>query len=148
VEHWEAVVSELRHIFQYAPSEARRRTIKWDSWGMSLIVARFGVWEFLGLLLPSSAAGNYPCAKSPCSAIIALYIQRWQGCVMADRKQFEYVGTPDPELIRLLQETSDKPVSEAELREQRISFAYGNSLNSELITKDSVREASQRIRLL
>jgi hypothetical protein len=67
---------------------------------------------------------------------------------MADRKQFEYVGTPDPELIRLLQETSDKPVSEAELREQRISFAYGNSLNSELITKDSVREASQRIRLL
>jgi hypothetical protein len=80
--------------------------------------------------------------------MIALYIQLWQECFMADRKQFEHVGTPDPELICLLQETASKPVSEEELREQRISFAYGNALNSELITKDSVREASQRIRLL
>jgi len=66
---------------------------------------------------------------------------------MADRKQFENVGSPDPELIRLLDETRHTPVSEEELREQRISFAYGNALNSELITKDSVRQTSQHIRL-
>jgi hypothetical protein len=67
---------------------------------------------------------------------------------MGDRKQFENVGAPDPELIQLLDETREKIVTEAELREQRISFAYGNALNSELVTKDSVRQASEHIRLL
>jgi hypothetical protein len=67
---------------------------------------------------------------------------------MADRKQFENVGTPDPDLMRLLDEARDKVVSEEELREQRISFAYGNALHSERITKDSVRQASEHIRLL
>jgi hypothetical protein len=38
-------------------------------------------------------------------------------------------------------------VTDQELREQRISFAFGNSLNSDRITKDSVRRASQSIRL-
>ena len=66
---------------------------------------------------------------------------------MADRKQFENVGLPDPELVRLLEESRHKSVSEELGREQRISFAYGNALNSELIAKDSVRQASQRIRL-
>ena len=67
---------------------------------------------------------------------------------MADRKQFENVGAADPDLIRLLDETEKRIVTEAELREQRISFAYGNALNSELITKDGVRQASEHIRLL
>jgi hypothetical protein len=67
---------------------------------------------------------------------------------MADRKQFENVGTPDPELMRLLDETGTRDVTEEELREQRISFAYGNALNSELITKESVRQASKHVRLL
>jgi len=67
---------------------------------------------------------------------------------MADRKQFENVGTPDPELMHLLEETRHKPVSEEELREQRISFAFGNALNSDIITKESVRQASEHIRLL
>ncbi len=67
---------------------------------------------------------------------------------MADRKQFENVGAPDPDLMRLLDETREKVVTEDELREQRISFAYGNALHSELITKDSVRKVSQHIRLL
>jgi hypothetical protein len=67
---------------------------------------------------------------------------------MVDRKQFENVGVPDPELIRLLNETRETPVSEEDLREQRISFAYGNALNSECLTKDSVRKASEHIRLL
>jgi hypothetical protein len=67
---------------------------------------------------------------------------------MADRKQFENVKEPDVELMRLLGESRKKIVSEDELREQRISFAYGNApVDSKLITKDSVRAASRRIRL-
>jgi hypothetical protein len=66
---------------------------------------------------------------------------------MADRKQFENVPAPDAELVRLLKETDNKTVSEEELREQRVSFAFGNALGSESITKESVRHASQNLRL-
>ena len=67
---------------------------------------------------------------------------------MADRKQFERVPPVDPELTRLLNVSRSKSVTEEELREQRISFAFGNALHSECITKDSVRMASQHIKLL
>jgi hypothetical protein len=67
---------------------------------------------------------------------------------MADRKQFQNVTAPDPELMRLLDASRDNPVTEEELQEQRISFAFGNAPDSELITKDSVRLASKSIRLL
>lgn len=68
---------------------------------------------------------------------------------MADRKQFLNSEPADPELLRLLETLRDVPVTEEELREQRISFAYGNAPHdSELITKDSVRYASKHIRLL
>ncbi len=68
---------------------------------------------------------------------------------MADRKQFLNSAPADPELIRLLNDTRDRAVSEDELREQRISFAFGNApADSELITKDSVRDASSKIRLI
>jgi hypothetical protein len=67
---------------------------------------------------------------------------------MADRKQFENIPVPDPELTRLLSESREQPVSEAELHEQRISFAFGNALKSDAITKDSVRHASKNISLL
>lgn len=66
---------------------------------------------------------------------------------MPDRKQFQSRLTVDPELKRLLDEARNKEVSEAELQEQRISFAFGNAPESELITKDSVRHASKHIRL-
>lgn len=52
-----------------------------------------------------------------------------------------------PTLERLLSEARGRDVTEAELREQRISFAYGNALESALITKESVRETASRIRL-
>lgn len=53
-----------------------------------------------------------------------------------------------PELEHLVTEASAKEVSEEELKEQRVSFAFGNApADSQLITKDSVRVASQRIRL-
>ena len=50
--------------------------------------------------------------------------------------------------MRLLAASRNTPVTEDELREQRISFAFGNAPESELITKDSVRLASKHIRLL
>jgi hypothetical protein len=67
---------------------------------------------------------------------------------MADRKQFQNVSNPDPELMRLLAASRNTPVTEEELQEQRISFAFGNAPDSRLITKDSVRLASKHIRLL
>jgi len=66
---------------------------------------------------------------------------------MADRKQFLSSGSSDPELVALLTQVRTREISEEELREQRISFAYGNALGAEQITKDSVREASKHIRL-
>lgn len=66
---------------------------------------------------------------------------------MAARKQLQSTLTVSPELKRLLIEAQAKKVSEDELREQRISFAFGNALESDLITKDSVRFAAEHIRL-
>lgn len=66
---------------------------------------------------------------------------------MADRKQFISVEPADAELLRLLEETRNIPVTEEQLREQRISFAYGNAMNNESITKESVRESSRHLRL-
>lgn len=66
---------------------------------------------------------------------------------MSARKQFQSSLTVDPELARLLAEARGKVVSEDELQEQRISFAFGNAPESDLITKESVRHASKHIRL-
>jgi hypothetical protein len=67
---------------------------------------------------------------------------------MADRKQFFGEIKPDPELMKALEDSREKPVTEGELREQRISFAFGNAPASAKNTKDSVRRASENIRLL
>jgi hypothetical protein len=67
---------------------------------------------------------------------------------MADRKQFMEIKAADAELMRLLNETRDVAVTDEQLREQRISFAFGNALNSESTTKESVRHASRHMSLL
>lgn len=67
---------------------------------------------------------------------------------MADRKQFQNIPAPDPELLRLLDASRNQPITEEELREQRVSFAFGNAPDSALITKESVRLASKHIKLL
>jgi hypothetical protein len=67
---------------------------------------------------------------------------------MTDRKQFLNVVPADAELVRLLEETRDVPITETQLREQRISFAFGNAMGSDSITKESVRHASGHLRLL
>jgi hypothetical protein len=67
---------------------------------------------------------------------------------MADRKPFIGNLETDDELQTLLEQSKRTPVTEDELREQRISFAYGNApFNAENITKDSVRKASEHILL-
>jgi hypothetical protein len=66
---------------------------------------------------------------------------------MAERKQFENVPTPNPEVMRLLRESRE--VTDDELREQRISFAFGNApFSSDRITKASVILASEHIKLM
>ncbi|HVA16959.1 MAG TPA: hypothetical protein VMV59_04505 [Candidatus Dormibacteraeota bacterium] len=67
---------------------------------------------------------------------------------MADRKQFFGNIEADPELQKLLEESRKIAITEDELREQRISFAFGNApANAKNITKDSVRHTSHNIRL-
>ena len=66
---------------------------------------------------------------------------------MAARKQFLGVKEADPRLKALLEAARGKEVSEDELHEQRVSFAFGNAPDSEFITKDSVRASSRSIRL-
>jgi hypothetical protein len=66
---------------------------------------------------------------------------------MATRKHFLEDGPVDPEFAVAVTEAKKRPVTEDELREQRISFAFGNAMESEEITKDSVRATSQSFRL-
>lgn len=67
---------------------------------------------------------------------------------MADRKQFFGDVKPNPDLAELLKAARETVVTEEELREQRISFAFGNApADAKDITKDSVRQASEHIRL-
>lgn len=66
---------------------------------------------------------------------------------MADRKQFLGASKGDAELIRLLAKARETEVTEKDLQEQRVSFAFGNALNRDLVTKDSVRYSSEHSRL-
>lgn len=64
---------------------------------------------------------------------------------MAIRKQFLEVRPANPELAKLLEAKKNHKVTTAELHEQRVSFAFGNAPDSELITKESVRAASNSL---
>lgn len=67
---------------------------------------------------------------------------------MALRKQFQSSLKVTPELERLLDQARATEVSEEDLKEQRVSFAFGNApADAERITKESVRFTSQSIRL-
>ena len=66
---------------------------------------------------------------------------------MPDRKQFQSDLVVDAELADLLEGARNTPPSEEDLREQRVSFAFGNAPQSDLITKDTVRWSAQNIRL-
>lgn len=65
---------------------------------------------------------------------------------MADRQQFLRTVEPDPELAKILEASKATTVTEEELREQRISFAFGNAPrgSENRITKDSVKADYQK----
>lgn len=66
---------------------------------------------------------------------------------MADRKQFLSSAAENQELLALLEKNRGIKITDEMLHEQRISFAFGNAMDNASITKDSVRKASQSIRL-
>lgn len=62
-------------------------------------------------------------------------------------KQFQNIQI-DLVLEALLLKSELKVMTEEEMQEQRISFAYGNlSLHDDKVTKESVRRAAESIRL-
>ncbi len=67
---------------------------------------------------------------------------------MADRKQFLGDMSPDPRLMELLEATAGDTVTEEVLKEQKISFAFGNApADAQEITKDSIKLACENLRL-
>lgn len=66
---------------------------------------------------------------------------------MAARKSVLGPPPEHPELDALIERTREVAVTEEQLHEQRISFAYGNAPEDSGITKESVREASSRMRM-
>jgi hypothetical protein len=66
---------------------------------------------------------------------------------MAIRKATLRRAPPRPELERLLSEAKEHGVTDEELHEQRVSFAYGNAPQDSGITKESVRSAAGSLRL-
>jgi hypothetical protein len=66
---------------------------------------------------------------------------------MAPRKAALKRAPARPELERLLKHAQTAGVSDEQLREQRVSFAYGNAPENSRITKESARDASRSVRL-
>ena len=67
---------------------------------------------------------------------------------MAIRKSFLKVAPENAELDRLVAEAIKAGVSEEQLAEQRVSFAYGNAPADSDSSKDSVRKASAHNKLI
>jgi hypothetical protein len=66
---------------------------------------------------------------------------------MAPRKSALKPAPARPELDRLLQQARAAGVTDEQLQEQRVSFAYGNAPENSRITKESARTASRSIRV-
>jgi hypothetical protein len=67
---------------------------------------------------------------------------------MAARKSVLKSAPERPELDRLVKASIKAGVSDDQLQEQRISFAYGNAPEGSRITKDSARLAAHSIRII
>ncbi len=61
---------------------------------------------------------------------------------MAIRKSALKTAPARPELDRLLQQARETGVTDEQLKEQRISFAYGNAPENSGITKETARSAA------
>ena len=67
---------------------------------------------------------------------------------MAARKTVMTPAPARPELDRLIDKARKNDITDAELKEQRASFVYGNAPKGSKITKKSARTASQSVRLI
>lgn len=67
---------------------------------------------------------------------------------MAARKSFLRVAPENDELNRLIGEAIKEGVTDDQLAEQRVSFAYGNAPVDSSSNKDAVREDSKHNKLL
>jgi hypothetical protein len=66
---------------------------------------------------------------------------------MAARKSVLKPAPHRPELERLLAASIKAGVTDDQLQDQRVSFAYGNAPVGSRITKDSARKAARTIRI-
>ena len=66
---------------------------------------------------------------------------------MAERKSALRRAPDRPELRQRLERAKTVVMTEAQLHEQRASFAYGNAPKGSRITKESARTAAERIRI-
>ena len=66
---------------------------------------------------------------------------------MAIRKSAMTDPPSRPELDALLEQARKSSLTEAQLQEQRASFAYGNAPENSRITKESARTAASSLRL-
>lgn len=66
---------------------------------------------------------------------------------MAERKVAIRRAPDRPELRALLERARSVTLTEEDLREQKVSFVYGNAPKGSGITRESAREAVDRIRI-
>lgn len=66
---------------------------------------------------------------------------------MAERKSALKRAPARPELDKLLEREKQTGVTEAQLHEQRISFAYGNAPKGSRITKEAAKQAAENIKV-
>ena len=66
---------------------------------------------------------------------------------MAVRKPYLKTSIVKPELAELLAQIKDTKITEKQLSEQRVSFAFGNAMGIDSITKESIRTASKKMRI-
>ena len=66
---------------------------------------------------------------------------------MAEHKLAVKRAPERPELDRLLEQAKTAELTDADLREQQVSFVYGNAPKDSRITKESAERAVGRIRV-
>lgn len=66
---------------------------------------------------------------------------------MAERKAALSRAPSRPELEALLEHAKGAVLTDEQLREQRVSFVYGNAPKGSRITRESARKSTDRIRV-
>jgi len=66
---------------------------------------------------------------------------------MAERKAALKRAPERPELVALLEKAKGVVLTDDQLKEQRVSFVYGNAPKGSRITRDSARKSVDRVRV-